>query len=334
MGIGLSRLVIASLGLIGVGRAETPAVPQPTPQEVTRGVWLIQGLVVPDREPDGNTIVFAAPQGLVVMDTGRHAWHREAILQLARDRNTPIVAILNSHWHLDHVSGNPTLRAQYPGLRVYASDALERALTGFLASSAKEEAAYADDPRFPEATRADMRADLLTIQNGAALRPDVVIKTSASLTLGGRMLDINLAPNAATAADVWVYDRRTRIVATGDLVTLPAPFLDTACPEGWQVALAKVAATPFTTAIPGHGDPMSRAQFSLYREAFGKFLECSSSAARAKEQCAASWAAAVRPLLSPGEAEVQRAHETAEYYVAMLRANGGRSRYCEAPRNG
>ena len=334
MGLGFLRLVIAVFGLICVSRAEAPAVPQPVPQAVTRGVWLIQGLVVPDRQPDGNTVIFEAPQGLVVMDTGRHEWQRAAILTFARARKQPIVAVINSHWHLDHVSGNPALRAQYPDLRVYASDAIDRALTGFLASSAQENAEYVADARFPEATRADIRADLLTIQNGAALRPDVVIKTSAPVKLGGRLLEINLAVNAATAGDIWVYDPRSRVVATGDLVTLPAPYLDTACPEGWKLALAKVAATPFDTAIPGHGAPMTRAQFSLYQAAYGKFLECSSSADRAKEQCGASWAEAVRPLLSPGDAEVRRAQSTAEYYVALLRANGGRSRYCEAPREG
>jgi glyoxylase-like metal-dependent hydrolase (beta-lactamase superfamily II) len=315
------------LSLASVAWAETPAVRPPTPQKVTPGIWLIPGGVLPNRQPDGNTVVFDAPAGLVVMDTGRHQWHREAILALARDRNEPIVAIVNSHWHLDHVSGNPALRAQYPRLQVYASNAIDGALEGFLSASAKDEAALVDDTRYPEETRADIRGDLSTIQNGAALRPDVVIKRSGNVPLGGRTLEVNLAPYAATSADVWLYDEKSRVAAVGDLVTLPVPYLDTACPQGWKKALAEVATRPFTTAIPGHGPVLTRAQFSVYRSGFEHFIQCS----RTKEECAAEWVGAVRPLLRASDAEEQSAQQSAEYYLAMLRSNGGRSRYCEAP---
>ncbi len=327
LGVNVRRFALLTLGLVSVGRAEVPAVPVPAPQQVTQGIWLIPGGVLPNRQPDGNTVVFAAPSGLVVMDTGRHEWHREAILTLAREQNKPIVAIVNSHWHLDHVSGNSALRAQYPHLRVYASNAIDGALAGFLRRSAKDEAGLVDDTRYPEETRSDIRGDLLTIENGAALKPDVVITRSDHLRLGGRPFEVNLAPYAATSGDVWLYDEKTRVAAVGDLVTLPVPYLDTACPQGWKKALAQVAAKPFTTAIPGHGPPLTRAQFSLYRNGFERFIECSS----AKEECAAAWVGAVRPLLSGGAVEAQRAQESAEYYLAMLRANGGRSQYCEAP---
>jgi glyoxylase-like metal-dependent hydrolase (beta-lactamase superfamily II) len=69
------------------------------------------------------------------VDTGRHAWHRDALLSLAVARRRPIVAVINSHWHLDHDSGNPFLRESYPHLTVYASSAIGEALQGFLADS-------------------------------------------------------------------------------------------------------------------------------------------------------------------------------------------------------
>ena len=45
----------------------------------------------------------------------------------------PVVAIVNSHWHLDHSGGIATLREAYPGVQVYASNAIDNALPGFLA---------------------------------------------------------------------------------------------------------------------------------------------------------------------------------------------------------
>jgi glyoxylase-like metal-dependent hydrolase (beta-lactamase superfamily II) len=150
-----SGLALLLFGTISAAWAGTAPVPAPAPQQVASGVWLIPGGILPDREPDGNTVIFDAPDGLIVVDTGRHSWHREAILSFARSQDKKIVAIVNSHWHLDHVSGDPALRAAYPGLKIYASDAIDNALTGFLASSAKDAAGYLDDPQMPEETKED-----------------------------------------------------------------------------------------------------------------------------------------------------------------------------------
>jgi glyoxylase-like metal-dependent hydrolase (beta-lactamase superfamily II) len=301
----------------------------PDATQVALGVWLIPGGVRPDRQPDGNSVVFDAPAGLVVVDTGRHRWHRDAILSLARAQQRNIVAIVNTHWHLDHVSGNPDLRAAYPGLRVYASNAIDGALAGFLAQSAKDSAQYLDDPEIPESMRDDIRGDLRTVENGAALKPDVVIGSSGTVTIGGHAFEMHVAQDAVTAGDVWLYDEGSRVAVLGDLVTLPAPFLDTACPAGWKNALAEVAATPFEVAIPGHGTPMTRAQFEQYRRAFDAFITCAESAGPAQE-CGAQWVDSVGSLLVDAATEKPRAQGMAEYYVGMLRASGGRSEYCQA----
>jgi glyoxylase-like metal-dependent hydrolase (beta-lactamase superfamily II) len=319
------RWLLALAALLALGAAPAP----PQPQPVAKGVWLIPGGIVPDRQPDGNTVVFVGPKGLVVLDTGRHPWHRQAILDFAAARKLPIVAIVNSHWHLDHVSGNPDIRRAYPGLKAYASGAIDDALTGFLPRSAADGRQYLTDPSLPPGTLEDLKADLATIDNGKALRPDVIIDRSGVRTLAGLKLQLNLAPNAATDGDVWLYDPRTRVAAVGDLVTLPAPFLDTACPQGWKTALGQVWATPFVTLIPGHGPPMSRDQFSLYRAAFDAFIDCAASAREAKA-CADAWATAVTPLLTGGETDLRRARGMAGYYVGMLRQNGGKSRDCKA----
>lgn len=322
-------LLAATVTVAGMAWADDGPVPLPTPQDLLPGIWMIPGGMLPGRQPDGNSVIVQAPAGLVVVDTGRHAWHREAILELARTRKRDIVAVVNTHWHLDHVSGNPALRAAYPELLVYASDAIDGALSGFLARSAASAAAYLDDPQVAEAMREDIRGDLATIRNGAALRPDVVVTASATMSLGGRALGIHLAPDAATSGDVWLYDEKTRVAVLGDLVTLPAPFLDTACPDGWRHALGQVAGTDFEVAIPGHGAAMNRARFLAYRGAFDAFIECSNST-RPQEQCASGWAASVQPLLGDDPLELQRAQGFAAYYVEMLRSNGGRSESCES----
>jgi glyoxylase-like metal-dependent hydrolase (beta-lactamase superfamily II) len=323
----------ASLALgPSAGLAQTP--PQhpapPKVEAVAPGVWLIQGLRTPSRQPDGNTVIWQGPQGLVVMDTGRHPWHRQTIIDFVKARHGKVAAIINSHWHLDHVSGDPALKAAWPAATVYASDAIDEAITGFLARSAADGRRYLDDKSLPPETLEDLKGDLATFDDAANLRPDVVIPASGPRTLGGVRLELNLARNAATDGDVWVFDAKRRVVAAGDLITLPVPYLDTACPLGWKKALAEVAATPFDLVIPGHGKPMSRSDFDLYRKAFDGFIACGASS-RPAADCAADWSRDAGPLLQANGMDAKRAAGFAAYYVTdVLRAHGGKSASCKA----
>lgn len=304
--------------------------PQPKPQAVAPGIWLIPGGILPKRQPDGNTVILVAPEGLVVIDTGRHPWHRQAILDFARAQHRPIVAIVNSHWHLDHVSGNPDLKQAYPKAKVYASTAIDGALAGFLPRSAERAKPYLASGKLPPETAEDLRADLATIENGRALRPDIPVTASGRRKLGGLKVQLNLARHAATDGDLWLFEPKSGVVAVGDLVTLPAPFLDTACAKGWKAALDQVWATPFRIAVPGHGAPMTRAQFDSYRRAFAALTDCAASS-RPKADCATDWSAATASLRSAGLEEKKRAQAMTEYYVGeALRSHDGNSAYCTA----
>jgi glyoxylase-like metal-dependent hydrolase (beta-lactamase superfamily II) len=206
--------------------------------------------------------------------------------------------------------------------KVYASDAIDEALAGFLAASAKAANEYLKSPQIPPETAEDIQGDLATIRNGETLKPDVVVKRSGKLTLAGRDFEVNLAADGPTASDVWLYDAATRVAAVGDLVTLPVPFLDTACVDGWQAALVRISATPFVTLVPGHGKPMIRPEFEQYRLAFDHFIECADSE-RDKASCASSWIEDVSSLLKDNGMEISRAEVMAAYYVDDVLRPGG-----------
>ena len=302
----------------------------PAPRAVVPGVWLISGALRPMREPDGNTVIFEGSDGLIVIDTGRHLAHRVAIKAFAEQRRLVIVAIVNSHWHLDHVSGNRYLKTAYPRAKVYASRAIEKALPGFLAQSAADSRQVLASDSFPPQIKEDVRGDLATVADAGALRPDVPVEASHVVLLAGRTVNLNLAPNAATDGDVWIYDRASGVAAVGDLVTMPSPFLDTACPLGWETALTKIDETPFKVLVPGHGEPMTRAQFETYRQAFSALIDCSNSS-RTKAECAFDWSTATAGLRGVNARDARLAQSMTEYYVAdVLRAHGGKSATCAA----
>lgn len=275
--------------------------------------YFIAGEAVPNRQPDGNSVVIAAPQGLIVFDTGRHADHSQAILDFASAQNRPIAAVINSHWHLDHVGGNPRLRGEFPDLRVYASSAIDAARSGFLADYRAqlmtEIARAVKDP----AAQEPMRAEVALIDAGAALGPTDAITKSARMTIAGRPLQLNLESRAVTAGDVWVFDARTHVLLAGDLVTLPAPFFETACAAHWRDSLEHLDKAPFDLLVPGHGAPMRRKEFGVYRQAFSHLLDCAAGDAK-KADCIDGWIADASPLFASSK-DVSYARTLIGYYL-------------------
>jgi len=270
--------------------AATAAWAAPEIEEIGPGVSLVRGQFTRGVQPDGNSLVLHAPQGTVVIDTGRHREHTHRVMRVAtRDGKVP-VAVINTHWHLDHVGGNPKFRDRYPNATIYASDAINAARKGFLAEY-RAQLANAIAATTPEKSVA-FRGELELIDAGDKLAPDQVISGTGERVLGGRRLLIGLEKNAATEGDVWVLDRASGVLATGDLVTLPVPFLDTASPEGWAAALDRLVKVDAKLIVPGHGEPMRPADLLNYRKAFHELLACAKST-RPSADCSAAWFATI-----------------------------------------
>ena len=278
---------------------------------VAPNTMVIPGRFVPNTQPDGNSIVIRAPRGLVVIDTGRHPEHTNAILDYAKLSKVPIVAVINTHWHLDHTSGNALIRRSFPDTRVYASNAIVDARKGFLANYRGQ---LVD--MIGKTTDADQKkefeAEVARIDSGDAMVPGDVISKTATRAIAGRSLRIGLERGAATAGDVWVFDPATKVLASGDLVTLPAPFLDTACPSGWSDALDHLAAIKFKTLVPGHGAPMTRADFDVYRTAFKNLIACR----KTKDECIDGWTTDAALLLKNEDPKFVRM--LMDYYVGQV----------------
>ena len=321
-----ARVVIALLLALAAGTAAAVE-----PQEIAPGVFLLRGAIVPERGPDGNTVIFEAPDGLVVIDTGRHGWHSDAILAFASASNRPIGAIVNTHWHLDHSSGNGRIKAAYPAARVYTTDAVDRALAddGFLVRNLAGTQALLDDPKLSDVRKEEVKIFMATMAEREVLRPDVVVERSGPISLAGRTFDVHVTDGAVTDADLWLIDGTSGVAVIGDLVTFPSPFFETACPVQWRESLDEVRASGFRTAIPGHGEPMSPVEFGVYRDAFSAFIACVNSDA-APAACATGWANGTARFFGDDRQQLEAANQYAEYYVGLLRENGGKSKDCRA----
>jgi glyoxylase-like metal-dependent hydrolase (beta-lactamase superfamily II) len=322
-----------ALGLLAAC-ATTPRLPAPEGmQALNRHMVLLPGSYDPeqgDGQPDGNSVLIRAPEGLVVFDTGRHEQaFTGRIIAAAEAWQVPVAAIVNSHWHLDHVSGNVPLRARYPQAKVYASLAIEDAMQHFLADSRKNTAArLAKLP--PDSVEAGYaRASLARIDAGPRLFPTEPVRSSGERRIAGMRFMVGLEENAVSGGDVWLLDASTRTLLAGDLVNFPAPFFDTACPHGWSEALGRLDAQGFDMLVPGHGASMTHAQFRQYRAAFDGLLACAVGDA-AVADCATRWERGLGPLLPESQRRLSRM--LLDYYFQnVLRAEPAkRDKYCRA----
>lgn len=297
------RMLIALIMLLGSA---------PGAANAAEPYHLILGAVPADKGPDGNTIVLDAPDGLIVFDTGRHPEHAQAILDYAQSRARPIAAVINSHWHLDHTTGNWDIRKAYPDVPIFASDAINGALATFLKKNREQTRAALLDPQTSPAERDQWERAIAVVDHPERIRPDHVITKSGPMRIAGRTLQVHLAKFAATEGDIWLYDRKTRTVLAGDLVVGLVPFMDTACPDGWSRALEDIAQVPFKTLVPGHGAPMTRPEFLLWRTAYRNFVECGRSA-RDKQRCIEGWEGDAAKFIDAAHRDYVR--QAAAYYI-------------------
>ena len=102
-----------------------------------------------------------------------------------------------------------------------------------------------------------------------------------------------------------MLDRGTGTLLAGDLVTLPAPLFDTACPRRWAAQLDALAALPFRRLVPGHGPVLSRAQFLAWRRGFDRVLACAASDA-GNPACIDGWLRDAGALVASGQRPLAR----------------------------
>jgi glyoxylase-like metal-dependent hydrolase (beta-lactamase superfamily II) len=292
--------------------------------ELAPGVFLISGQLSRDRSPDGNSILLRGSEGWVLIDTGRGGAHTDEVLDFLADSQTPLRVVLNTHWHLDHIGGNAAIRQKWPQAVIRAHPALDSALAGFHTQSRAELEKLLPTIEDPS-LKARLETELALLRLDRALAADEKITTSGTLTVAGHPLDLHVETRAVSDGDVWVFDPESKILIAGDLVTLPVPLFDTACPEGWQEALSRIAEVEFETLVPGHGSPLSRESFEGYRRAFDALLACAGRETETSA-CADDWFRSIAAEDSP------YARELLLYYgKQFLRPDApGRKRWCGA----
>jgi glyoxylase-like metal-dependent hydrolase (beta-lactamase superfamily II) len=247
-------------------------------QELAPGVW---GAIRSDPfelPQEGNALFVVTDEGVVLFDAGGYPKMGEEIVAKVRAiTEQPIIEVVLSHWHGDHMRGLSAIRAAFPHVRILAHPYsrnwidttqdrwlkrrvtmvpnIRRMLGGVLGKNQD----MSGRPLIP-AERAWLeaglgQADQIESENARTIYvvPDGSFEDRLTLYLGGREIQFLHLGRAHTAGDVVMWLPKEKLVATGDIVTAPVPLMPSPYTREYVDVLRKIEALGFATLVPGHG---------------------------------------------------------------------------------
>jgi cyclase len=201
-----------------------------------------------------NTLVRVTGEGLIVVDTknpGDENFNR-VMEEIKSVSSLPVKYVLNTHHHPDHVGTNQKFIDA--GAQVVGLEALKTRM--------------ASDPR---------TKDIPGL-------PTVTFAKDYVLKFGGAEVEAHSFGRGHTGDDTMVYFPDLKVVMVSDQITAATPIVDFAnggSAVEWTQILDGVLKLDFDMAIPGRGEPKSRAEVQAYRTAFASVIGRASDAIKA-----------------------------------------------------
>jgi glyoxylase-like metal-dependent hydrolase (beta-lactamase superfamily II) len=199
---------------------------------------------------DVNVTVIEGEAGLVVVDT--HASTKaaqEVIADLRRLSSRPVVGLVNTHEHVDHVFGNAAFREEYGEVPITAHEV-----------AAFNTVPHGEQVKASSLARGDDRAE--EIAETPIVPADHTFSSVATIDLGDRAVELVHPGRGHTGGDLLVRIDDADVVLAGDLVEesgAPA-YGDDCFPLDWprSLDLALELIGQATVVVPGHGVPVDR----------------------------------------------------------------------------
>ena len=269
-----SRLLHA---LLALGLLAAMPMPGQTDRSVTKlaeGVYEIQHKDALDGSASGNTTVIIGERQVFVVDSCfLPSAAREDIAQIRQWTDKPVAFVLNTHFHNDHNLGNREYMDAFPSVTIIAHAETKKDMDMFGPGSAsREEKGIAGLKQMLDTGKTRDGQSLTPeetteVRNALARRIQIVdeIKQvtfqSATLTfdhdfvvdVGNREVQVKFLGRGNTAGDAVAYLPKEKIVAAGDLVVYPIPYIYDGYPTEWIQTLQNLAQLDADSIVPGHG---------------------------------------------------------------------------------
>jgi glyoxylase-like metal-dependent hydrolase (beta-lactamase superfamily II) len=223
---------------------------------------------------------------------------RMVIAEIRKLTNKPVRTLINSHWHMDHWSGNDEYVKAFPGIQIIATaetrDYMKRMTSGFFADSlnagvARSRAAL-DEAIKTGITDEARREKEKEIEETAAFAkevatlprvlPNFVFRDELTFWSGRREFQLFTATGDATACAV-LYLPAEKILVTGDVFVRPEegegppPWTTNSYAiTPWLESLRKFDAMDAKIIVPGQGPAQhDEASLKLTADTFAAILD-------------------------------------------------------------
>ncbi len=224
--------------------AAAQSVMQITTVPLRPGVWVLSGFT------NGNILVHDDGTDVLLVDAQSERRVGLADTALRALTSRPVHTVVTTHYHDDHIGGNPHWRAQ--GARLVAQCNV--------AVQARK-----------DTTITEWRDWHRTPAPAAAIATEC-LEDSLTLPRANEQVLLRHVATAHTDGDLIIWLPRANVLHMGDVLELGAPpFIDWWAGGSWEGMLAAVdvglsIANAETIIVPGHGPATDRAGMVAYRE--------------------------------------------------------------------
>jgi len=226
----------------------------------------------------GNTAVFVMADGVTVVDAKNPGWGQPILDKIKELTDKPVVRLINTHTHADHVSGN----VEFPAtVDIVTQENTKANMEKMVAPSG-----------FPPAT-----SNIFKDNNGKGM-PKRTFKDKMTIGKGNDRVDLYYFGRGHTNGDAWVVFPSLRVMHAADMFSgKNLPLLDAnnggsgvAIPDSLQKAYDTVKDVDII--ITGHSTEMTRPDLMEYAQFNRDFLNdmrAAKSAGKTADEVAAAW---------------------------------------------
>lgn len=240
-------------------------------KKVSHHVYFVQGKAGIATDNEGfisNAGVVITDEGIVIFDgLGTPSLAFKLLGLIRKVSNKPVIRVISSHYHADHIYGLQVFEAQ--GAEIWAPAGAENYLRSESAAERLEERQFSLDPWVNDETR--------------LVEPDRYIEQKEAFELGGVKLTIVPVGTAHSDGDLTLYVEPDGVLFSGDIIFEGRiPYMGDANSRHWLEVLERMGQRKLTTLVPGHGavasDPNRaitdmRNYLAYLRESMGSAVE-------------------------------------------------------------
>ena len=210
--------------------------------KLSEHVYYVQGTSGTATENEGfisNAAAIITKKGIVIFDAlGTSSLASLFVEKLRKISSAPIKKVIVSHYHADHIYGLSIFKDL--GAEIIAPLGYSDYLDLPISNQRLEERRVSLAPWVNESTK--------------ILKPDTVIETKTSFSLGNIDFEINYLGRAHSDGDLTLLVKQDKVLLSGDLIFEGRiPFTGSANTKHWLELLEQIDNSSLHALLPGHG---------------------------------------------------------------------------------